>query len=136
MAGRYDRLMYDPEVAKIRALISTGDPALRHFRTPEITAKLSQKWPRYMANSEFLDAALNEERLFGTAFAAYKGSLPTESSYGEARSNYFEFITHALKLFSKHPDFTEALAAREATKQPAFRTQLATFFEPGPVGNP
>ena len=119
-AGRYDRIMHELELAKLRAVSSTGHPDLRHFRTPEIMAELSRKWKCYTADFELLDARIDEEDHWGTAFAQYPGSLPTESSCGEASSEHLEFINHALKLFSNQPAFVEALAACDTTLQPSF----------------
>ena len=101
-SGLYDRVMQELELAKLGALGSTGYPDLRHFRTPEVIAELSQNWSRYVADFKFLDAAFDEEWYWGTAFAKYPGRLPTENSCGEARSDHLGFVDYALKLISKY----------------------------------
>ena len=135
-AGRYDRIMHELRLAKIRTVASTGHQDLRHFRTPEIIAQLSQKWECYAADFKWLDARVDEERLWGTAFEDFRGQLPTESSWGEACSKHLDFVNHALKLFSGHPGFIEDLATCDATKQQAFVRSRWLSSSPNPWALP
>ena len=135
-AGRYDRIMHELRLAKIRAVASTGHRDLRHFRTPETIVQLSQQWECYAADFKWLDVRVDEERVWGTAFEKIPGQLPTESSWGEACSKHLGFVDHALKLFSDHPNFVGDLAKCDATKQQAFVRSRWLFSSPDPWSIP